>query len=322
MSEKKRLTYSPGAFFRRVLMAKASMYVVVEGRELDRPFYDKAARASHAVVRAGFEFWLIEQIEVSASGHQAGGKDAIVKLHDEFYYNFKTLLATHGKCVAFCVDHDNQHIIDSLSSSSSLVYTQYRDVEAEVFFRGDEIEALGIALGIDRARASLLVAQLGDWRNELALNWREWIQLCCLAQAVRARCFVAASQPSAVNDAKYGPVDPGKVARARQTVLAASQFTASRTTEIEDLIVARVDHSYTSQSMSLLVRGRWLPAYLAWRIKQVATTVDILRLIVGEKALAALFLATLGAGGDWAQYFSGRFEEILNEAKSGKSAAT
>ena len=308
-----RLSYTRSGFLRRLMMASNdSIFIIVEGKDLDRPFYDTAVGSSSKIEAAGYQIWLIEQIRDDQSQKAAGGKSAVLSFY-EYCKKRNSLTVYSGsvkRVLAFCVDKDADHISGGRKRSPHVIYTCCADVEAEIFMWGDEVRALGNALGIHRALSLALAGMLGDWRSELAQTWQEWIELCCLAKALRSRCSVGFGHRSTINVNTFGALDARSARNARQLVIARGLYNQSRSGIIEAVVAARVKGQFSRGQGKYLVKGKWYPGFLVWRISNMKGAAPM-QLNGAEKYLAKAFLGTLDPAGPWVKHYHKKFEALL-----------
>lgn len=257
-------------------MSRNRLAVIVEGRVLDRSFYDRILKRNNDARRLGYEIYLSEEI-MQSNGVTAGGKAAVLALHDYFRRTRKLSQKTNlGDKVILCmVDRDYDHLKGSKKRSNHIVYTNHADVEADIFHNCTIDGALSTALSITEDEASSLATQLGDYMSRLAVLWRDWIELCCVAIAVDARCSVRPSRRSGVNVPEFGPADPTLVAKAHATISTSTPIAnfSARKSRIQ----ARVSNAYSRGQEGSLVKGKWVPHFLEHEVRAATRgrTVDL-----------------------------------------------
>lgn len=208
----RRLRFTRAGFLRRIAMSyDTALFVLVEGKVYDPYFVHKVCASSAHLVREGYDIKLISQIGTNR-GIYAAGKDAVLAYYDYCRRARKlTQINSKGKrSIAFFVDRDYQQITGGMRRSPHVIYTRSADVEAEIFANANELHALAMAASLDLATATDLANALGDWREVLANDWREWIELCYVAEAVRSRVRGFASGTSRIhNGPRNRTLDPG-----------------------------------------------------------------------------------------------------------------
>lgn len=269
MTGDRKLSYTRSAFVRRIAMSRDKSFLIVEGREFDVPFYSRLCESSKAVESKGYQVWLAEQIREDITGSGRGGKPGVLSFFD--YCKKRGSLRVSSplgdKALTFCLDRDNEQITGGGRRSSHILYTRKSDVEAEMFSHGISAELLMSALSLDRSTAQTLIKDLGDWRLELATNWREWIELCCLAKRLESKCDVGFGSESTINVPKYGPTDPGLASAARMRITTRSPLNRAQISSHEQIIKAKISAVFTKGTPGDLLKGKWLPSFLESRIR-------------------------------------------------------
>ena len=297
---------------------EASLFIVVEGRDVDVPFYEGIAKSSPSVRAKGYQIWLVEQItrEVrsneGATSRSAGGKQAVLALFD--LYKAAGILSvsnSHGRrSVIFCVDKDMDDVAKVLRRSSHVAYTPMADAEACVFAFADPVAGLVRATSLSEADAREFVNQHPDPMGDLANIWRAWIQLCALAIAHSAHCHVGTTKPSSINHQAYGAVDRAEVAIALRLIRRKSQLPVGRHASLERRVSERIARLYASGNGRRLVGKHWIIPYLRSRLGAFFGNAPIGLANIKHKAPVA-YLSALDFSGGWATPYRRRFEGLL-----------
>ena len=290
-----------------------ALFIVVEGKELDAPFYDSLAASSPTVRAGGYQVWLVEQItRGQRSNGPTSGKKAVLDLYD--FYRRKRNLALRNsfgrRSIVFCIDRDNDDVSGAVRTGPHVVYTEMYDAEAHVFANADFVPAIAKSAFLDRETTEDFLRAHPDWLGSFANAWREWITLCCLAKAVHARSSIGFRQQNRVNTARYGPVDDGAVAAALTEITARSPCSAEDFTRIERIVRRRIKKIYESGSGVRLVRGKWLPVYLGHLLAKYLGNTFVHNGF--ETRAVVAFLSHVDFSQPWATYFRRRFEQILS----------
>ncbi|MFJ3847728.1 hypothetical protein ACIPV3_27025 [Streptomyces albidoflavus] len=287
--------------------------MIVEGIELDSPFYDRICSASEKIKDAGYQIWLAQQIKDDTTNATAGGKKSVLAHYDYFKSQNKlSFCPSNGerRSIAFMVDRDNDDISGGRRRSPHVIYTEMCDVEAEVFIRGNDSEALSQALSLDSRSADHLAYTLGDWITQLSVIWRDWITWCCIAKATGSRCGVGFGRESQINASKYGPVDPKELSAAIAEVTKAatcdSREVAAKRKRIEQTIGVR----HTQGRGASTVKGKWLPFYLLYCIEVYFETNPYS--VKGFLTFAAkAYLGSVDFRDGWVKYYQLKLEAVL-----------
>ncbi|MFI1293241.1 hypothetical protein ACH4VM_33175 [Streptomyces sp. NPDC020792] len=293
-------------------ISQDSLFVIVEGKDLDARFYDRVCNSSSVIEAAGYQIWLAEQLEDDATGVAAGGKKAVLAHFD--YFKGAGKLAVHSSSgkhsIAFMVDRDNDDVSGGKKRSPHVIYTDMFDVEAEVFFRGNNEEALAGIFSLDRVSASQLATDLNGWIVDLANTWREWITLCTIAKAVGAGCDIGFGRESWINNPKYGAVEAVKLAAAGKKVAASTRRNPPEYNTISMRVRGRITSCYAKGNAHRLVKGKWLAPYLVYRVKLHFGLAPVGYKGV-EDYVARAYLATCDFREKWAAHYRDRLESLI-----------
>ena len=141
--------WSAGGFARLVQMSGPGFWVVVEGRDHDRPHYERLL--AHLPSTAGQKVAIRLAEHVELNGTAAGGKGHALALHD-FLEASSDLVQTSsaGKSrIVFMLDRDRDDYLGQLRVSPHVMYSHATDVEADILLNGDLWRALRSSYGID-----------------------------------------------------------------------------------------------------------------------------------------------------------------------------
>ncbi|MEU5047378.1 hypothetical protein [Streptomyces griseorubiginosus] len=256
--------------------------------------------------------WLVEQIRNDATGKSAGGKPAVLSFFDHCKKSQSLRLSSPSgdRLLFFCLDRDSEQITGGGRRSPHILYTHNSDVEADIFAHGISEDVVMSSLSLDKWTAQKTLSYLGDWRLELAVLWRDWIELCCLAKALGSRCEVGFGRESGINLDKYGPADQALVAAARAKVRSRSKLTPSETSKIEAKIAAKIASTYARGDARRALKGKWIPNFLAWKLKGYfgATPVAMQGF---EASIGRLVMHSIDYSGQWVAVYHKRIEVML-----------
>ncbi|MGW6058696.1 hypothetical protein [Streptomyces sp. NPDC055189] len=293
-------------------ISQYSLFVIVEGKDLDARFYDCVCGSSSWIEAAGYQVWLAEQLKDDATGVAAGGKKAVLAHFDYFKASGKlSVTSSSGKhAISFMVDRDNDDVSGGKRRSPHVIYTDMFDVESEAFVHGKDEVALAGALSLDASSASLLATDLNDWIKDLANAWREWITLCTLAKAAGSGCDVGFRRESWVNIPKYGAVEPIKLAAAEAKVVASTRRTPVEFNAISARVRGRINSCYSKGSGYRLLKGKWLSSYLTYRVKDYFGSAPV-HYGSFTDSVARDYLAACDFRENWANYYRDRLEALI-----------
>lgn len=276
---------------------------------MDRPFYDSLLRSNDEARQGGYEIILCEEVWT-----ESGGKQSAVQIFDVLRRRGRLKQNTKRvqHCVAFALDADFDGVLSRKKHNPHIIYTEAHDVEAEVFVHGDLSRALCVSLSLTMSKASILANQLTNFVEDLALAWKEWITLCCLAAAMRSHSpLVRAHKPSTINIDKYGGIDVAKLNTATADVRARKHPQTPAT--IERWVRSRVEGMYKRSAHRTLVSGKSVPAYLHWRIEPLLGG-DVVDLNSFQQTITHLMLTTVDFKDVWASYYHDKFRDLLTNS--------
>ena len=259
------------AFRRRVLIGGADLWVVVEGKNHDRAFYDQVLRASPSTRTLSVKVRLAEQLSVG--GVVAGGKQHALSLHDALE-GMGALLQHNGvsdRAVAFMLDRDNEDFLGTANTKPHIIHTKTADVEAEILTHAKMMRAIANAHGLSKGDVRRLSRVTAKPASHLALVWREWIVLRLVALECSVENLAPTGAPSIVNVATYGATDPVAVALVENKLSAAvpaAQLTAARSK-----VTSWVDAAFARGEEHELVKGKWVARYAEYLVAVHLTSV-------------------------------------------------
>ncbi|MGY1784677.1 hypothetical protein [Geodermatophilus sp. SYSU D00698] len=242
----------------------------MEGKNYDRYFTQRLCDGSARLSQRGFEVRTVGQV---LGDNSAGGKTSALAIFDHAKRSSKLSQsnARGRRSVAFVLDRDAQHITGGRRRSPHVIYTEYADTEAQAFHTSHEVNALANSASLDARSAEVVVRNLGDWRTQLANDWRSWIELCYVAEATRARCWVGFSHDtSKVHTGRFARTpNPSALAAAEVAIKQTSVLSADAFETLRSKILAKIDAVYMAGQQSSLLRGKWLPRQLAHQVSSI-----------------------------------------------------
>jgi hypothetical protein len=270
-----RLSHSFSGFIRRVQMGQGDqLFIIVEGNDSDRYYYDKMLNASKL---RGFthEFYLSGSVRLPGRSAPASGKNAVLAIFREARRSKQLSLSTSGgtKHLIFCVDTDFDHLIGGRSRSTHLLYTRLPDVEAQLIDACVLADLIAVIASLPQAEAVQVSRYLSAWRKDLALAWRDWIVVCCAAKLAGAsNCPTPGTAPSTLRTNFKGP---------HKAEILALEKSIIRQCGPRDFQVAkrkaeeRVDLRLNNGRHTELLKGKWLIKYLKMLLEKYLLSIGI-----------------------------------------------
>lgn len=305
---KNRPKWSAGAFAQRVKMSEDDLWLVVEGRDHDRPHYENLLNSTPSTRDRRYSIRLAETIELH--GAAAGGKAHVLALHDHFErIGSLTSENNSGKsAIAFMVDQDREAFERTLRNSTHIIYTFATDVEADILLNADIWAAIQNAYGIDSEVSAIVKKAIQEPSEELLSIWKEWLTLGLVALYCGQPSHAPLAGLSRVNRNRFGPVDSDEVGRVESNI----RSSVDDKTFEEAQIAA---NSYICTRGVQLLKGRWIAKYIEYLVKTELNG-EIIRANVDSNRVIDTALAALSYSGKWVMHYDKRFSEVLLVAET------
>jgi hypothetical protein len=284
-------------------MSVDDVWVIVEGRDHDRPHYEQLLQSLRATRDLKISIRLAEETEVN--GKSAGGKDHALSLHD-FLAASNDLVQENkaGKSrIVFLLDQDRDAYSGTIRTSLHIIYTHGTDVEADILLNGDIWTAIRTAYGLDTRLVNKLKRAVPDPAGSLFDLWQDWLRLGLVALACESAGCAPWSQLSKVNPSHFEPANSRAVAEVEAAIRQ-----ASTSSQLDEAMARATDH-LLAQGVNLL-KGRWLSRYLGALVKEHLSD-DVVRVNVPPNTVIDVALARLDYNGDWANGYDARFRHLL-----------
>lgn len=288
------------AFRRKVQISPESLHIVVEGKRHDSSYYGKIAESSKFIKERGYVVTRISNI------YTAGGKCGILKVFEYLKTRSQLVQVTsQGKrVVVFALDNDAEVVVGGSKRNPHVFYTHGYDVESDIVANGADELALAAATSLSPSDARNLCSDLGDWRGEMATEFRDWIELCCISKRLGLQC-----------SATYGrdQVPVRELGRVSQILSNARQSCPAGVTEfdrVRALISLRIERLFRTGRGDTLLKGKWLPSHLKVMISRIRSPNDLdFRNL--EARLVACFVASLDPSDSWSARYIEAWEALI-----------
>jgi hypothetical protein len=286
------------------MMGAADLWVIVEGRDHDRPHYERLLESLAATRGQVVSVRLAEQIELD--GVTAGGKTHALALHA--YYESTGELKQRNRegtpRMVFMLDRDRDDLRGLLRSSVHVMYTEATDVEADILANTDIWRAMRSAYGIGRESCEIIERAVGHPQPALMRVWDDWIRLGLLAALASDAPSPRFAQPSTVNSPQFGAPDEQSVSELRSSVEA--MFLDAEA--IAD--AQRVADQYLDTRGALLLKGRWTSRYVHFLVRTHLAN-EIVRANVQADSIIDTGLEVLDYTGQWTRHYEAEFTALL-----------
>ncbi|GLB67887.1 hypothetical protein [Arthrobacter mangrovi] len=296
------------AFRRRMQMGRTRLWVMVEGRDYDRAFYERLLETVPELEHASVSIRLAEQLSVD--GISAGGKKHLLKI---FHYLKSEDALTHRNrkgavAAAFFLDRDIDDFLGTCENDVHVVYTKNMDVESEILANGDLMRALGSSHGLGREHLRPLFRALGDPLSSLAMLWREWILLRLVAARTGLPSSPRFASVSQINEDTYGALDESSLQELKEAVI--SHVGADNWASEWSLAEQYIGHRLENGEAASLLHGKWIAGYLKHLVR-VHLAEEIIKSGTSDREIIASCLETLSYSGAWTDHYVRAVQSII-----------
>jgi hypothetical protein len=315
-----KLKWSTTGFARRVMMGGPSqIFVLVEGRANDRVFYDRVVRSIEHMKNWEHYVNLVEQIEFEEEATPAGGKNAAYRLFE--YYQQKNLLVQSNNNssggIVFALDRDYDSLVGTGLESPHIIYTRLADVEAEILINGDIKRALESAFSLDSKAIEIIVKDLVNPADHLALLWREWLTLLVAVLRHKLEVGFNYAKGPAVNASgkRFCKVEEVVLKDLKDAII--RELSEKYSEDAEDImsnVEADVDTMFALGEQSSLIKGKWLAAFIHDWVRDRAHSLTVI--VPHQDTIARCGVETLDYDGSWMDYYNRKFLSLIQEINS------
>lgn len=293
--------WSVNAFAKRMQMGEHDFWIIVEGRDHDRPHYEKLLKKLPSTRDLKAQLRLAEEINIGTTS--AGGKNHVLAIHDHLEASGKLTQSNRARKVraVFMLDRDRDDFTGSLSTSDHVMYTVGTDVEADILLNSEIWSAVRSAYGIDTRLSKRLRRHAPDPALSLRHLWEDWLRLGLVGLDCSSPGCAPWAAHSKVNVAEFGALDPAKVhaVEAALVVSAPSDYATANRRAVRHL-TARAE---------LLLKGRWIAKYINYLV-QTRLAGEVVR-SVHAHVVVDTALSRLKYTGGWVREYDRRFASLL-----------
>lgn len=198
-----------GAFAARVKMGSDKVWIVVEGKNYDLPFYERLA-SSLGIAKAVRVRRVSDCTDLSSPGT---GKAACITLYKKLKNSGKLVQVRKNggrRGVFFALDQDRDALLNRKIRSGHVFYTELADVEAEIFAHCNLKQVVCDAASLSISDARKFSRLYAAPHELLAARWREWIIECLISEACGLNCGAKFSIQSRLNMGGFGTLNSVK----------------------------------------------------------------------------------------------------------------
>lgn len=301
-----RPKWSADGFARRVKMSEDDLWLIVEGRDHDRPHYEKLLKSLPSTKNRDVSIRLAETIELN--GVSAGGKQHVLAIHDHLEAGNK--LTTENKSgestIVFMVDRDRDDFLGALRTSDHVLYTFGTDVEADILLHSDIWAALRAAYGVDSELSDKVKRAVQDPPYELFSLWESWLRLGLTALRCGKQGYAPWGTLSQVNPNHFDRVNATEVSQVSEKIQAAVD-------EATYAVASAEASKHLSAHGVRLLKGRWIARYIKYLV-ETHLSGEIIRGKVPPNAVIDTALAALTYDDQWAAEYDVQLSKVLAES--------
>jgi hypothetical protein len=307
-----KLKRDADAFAQRVRMSRhTSLFVLVEGRVNDRPFYERLLQKHQRSSTVGFSVRLVE--DLSLNGRSSGGKSFALSLFS--HLETRGLLAQAnsegGRFIAFALDKDFDDFDESVRRHHHIVSTKSADVESEIFRVGRLRRSVASTYGLTKVQATRVVRSKNYVISGLADLWLPWIVLRAMSVASKSRDAARYGGMSAIHEGHFGSIDVDK-----ETSLRAAIAAQAASIGHEAKIVAaenKVRELVASGGAYEVLKGKWITKYVRHLVEAQLGN-EVISVDFPPDVLTRVCLETVDFSSNWTNHYRAQFDRVLESA--------
>jgi hypothetical protein len=292
-----RVGHSVKAMRRLIQMSGNRVFIFVEGRELDPDFYSRLCRT--ICVERGLAYQIIVADRIMGAG---GGKPILLRLFEHLRRK-RALIDRSGpnsKLVMFYLDKDTDDIFRKMRRSEHVVYTRYYCVENHLFCEGELLAGIATAGSVDLELVHRRIPNPILWRRNAAVQWRNWLVLCLVAQ----RLGLGGRASYSVNhDTVNEKVNSANLRICEADLQARSGLSAHQFNLMITWAQSRVDRSISAGEHERIFKGKWYVVFALYELKQIGLTDGPINERGAKDRLVGNLIATLRFDGPWAEHY-------------------
>jgi len=302
-----RLIHARSAYLRYMQMSQASIFILVEGKDLDPFFYGHICQS--VCGPKGMHYKLCKANELPP---QAGGKTALIEFYN--YLRRKRCLVSvlDGKktTAIFFLDKDIDDLSRSLRRSKHIIYTRFYEVHNEVYRHGNLVRGAACATSLEETVLSPLLTDSAKWCAQASRRWQDWLVLCLISARKNVACQRNFGVCSKIQCPKTGNVNPTLLCEAKSKIAAGLHLSATDFQRLYDSYHARVDRYFRSGRHDIVFRGKWYPYLLDEDIRLLMGQVKYLKKGFTSKITSSV-ASTLDFTDSWTDYYTSRLQAAI-----------
>ena len=246
-----RLRHSRSGHIRSLQISSNSLYVYIEGIDVDKYVYSKVLRQECG----SFKYRIIRADEIP--GATSGGKSVLTKhfevlrRHGQLSGDFKC----HRFVTLFLMDKDADDLMRTRRRSKHVHYTSTYDIEAAIFCHATIADAVASTCSLDISDVEARL-NCNSWAGDAAKLWRDWTVLALTARLSNSQISGYAA-PSRVNPQHDGPADQTTVAAYLAQIQSSASLTPVDFANVHLRAERAVDGAINAGEYGRYFKGKW-----------------------------------------------------------------
>jgi hypothetical protein len=303
-----RLRHSKNGFIRSLQISRYNLFAFVEGKVCDPYFYGKLCDITCSSSNYQYEVRIAKELP-----NNSGGKQALVNFYKYVRTKKKLLSDFHGKKTAlvFFMDKDIDDILRTKCRSPHVIYTQYYDLQNQIFKHSNFVEGVAAALSIDPNLLKSKSLFINDWCKVVAFRWREWIALCILAQKYKVRNSANYRLTSQVNHSLNGSLDTLKYNQKLEEIRLSLSWNHTKIAKEIGKLLKYVDKCFLNENHDRIFKGKWYNTLIEIDLKDTFRG-HPLNFQGVAKRVSPTLVTTLDFSKPWSEHFTIPLKTIVN----------
>ena len=302
----KRPQHSLSGFRSYVRMSTHSVFVLVEGKNIDPFFYSSIVK--QVCEGAGVTCEIIRSDFVTGTG----GKKTLVDLYKylESVGSLAHQVENGHKLCVFYLDKDVDDVFCKAIPSNHVVYTPYYCVENTLFMQGKLVLAAAAAASLDPADIEARIPDPVTWRQQMAELWKEFLVLSLLSLKlkVNSACHYAC-MASPLNIPAETPTNMPRAIEVKTELEASSGLSPQKFDFRLRALRRYVERHYRNGRHDILFNGKW---YLELLRREIGLSRDAgAHHNPSNLALISALSTSLDFSAEWTEHFRQPLRNLL-----------
>lgn len=258
---------SQKAYLALMQMSETQLFIFVEGKQADRPFYSKIAEAPCS--SAGISAQVATASEIPEA---SGGKESLGIFHDFLNDQRSLVFEFKGKKKAalFFADKDIDDLLNQRIRSQSFIYTKTYDVEGTILKAGDVFGAAATMAGLAQSEVRESIKSKEEWLRACAEKWKQWLAICIYCKKHKLTGLPNFRVSSQVNRETVGEVDKDRLDAYIAKMKATSGYSDVKFRRSFSAVSRTIERLYRENRHYEVFKGKWYLLFLSAEIRRIA----------------------------------------------------